>query len=412
MKFRYIFPTAMKGLRAHKARTGLTILGIVIGIMSIIMVMSIGKGAESLILNQIQGFGSRMMSVEPGREPQGPADIYEMFTESLKDREVEAIRNPANVPDVDRVEPFVGYIDTISYEAETFRATIYGGSSLLLEMFDVYPSEGNMFTDEDIIQRASVVVLGYEVKKELFGDSDAIGKKVKIKDRSFRVVGVLPPKGQVFIMNVDKMIIAPVSTVQKYLLGVSHYHAIMVEADSEELVPVVEADIKRTIRDLHDITDPEKDDFRVETMQDAADRIGVVTDVLTLLLVSVAMISLLVGGIGIMNIMLVSVTERTKEIGLRKALGATGGDIMAQFLTEAVFLTMVGGAGGIFFGASLSWLIAFAFRRIGGLNWDFVFPVSAALVGLVMAGIVGLIFGLYPARQASKKSPIEALRYE
>ncbi len=402
----------MKGLRAHKARTALTILGIVIGIMSIILVMSIGKGAESLILNQIQGFGSRMMSVEPGREPQGPADIYEIFTESLKDRELNAIRNPSNVPDIDRVEPFVGYIDTVAYEGETMRTTIYGGSSLLLEMFGVYPSEGNMFTEDDIRQRASVTVLGSEVKKELFGDSDAVGKKIKIKDRSFRVVGVLPPKGQVFIMNVDKMVIAPVTTIQKYLLGISHYHAIMVEAKSEALVPIVEADIKRTIRDLHDITDPEKDDFRVETMQDAADRIGVVTDVLTLLLVSVAMISLLVGGIGIMNIMLVSVTERTKEIGLRKALGATGGDIMTQFLTEAVFLTMVGGAGGILLGASFSWLTAFGFRQFGGLDWDFVFPVSAALIGLVTAGIVGLIFGLYPARQASKKSPIEALRYE
>jgi putative ABC transport system permease protein len=412
MKLRYTLSTAVKGLKAHKSRSALTILGIVIGIMSIILVMSIGKGAEGLILNQIQGFGSKMMSVEPGREPKGPADVYEIFTESLKDREVDAIRNPSNVPDVDRVEPFVGYIDTVAFEGETMRTSVYGGSSLLLEMFSVYPKEGEMFTEDDIRQRASVAVLGSKVKEELFGDSDAVGKKVKIKERSFRVVGVLPPKGQVFIMNVDEMVIVPSSTAQKYLLGINHYHAIFVEAKTEELVPLVEEDIKRTIRDLHDITDPEKDDFRVETMQDAADRVGIITDVLTLLLVSVAAISLIVGGIGIMNIMLVSVTERTREIGLRKALGATGGDIMRQFLVEAVLLTMLGGGIGILSGGGMGWLVAFAFRRFGGLAWDFIFPLSAALAGLAVAAVVGLVFGLYPARQASRKSPIEALRYE
>jgi len=412
MKLRYTLTTAVKGLRAHKSRSALTILGIVIGITAIIMVMAIGKGAESLILNQIQGFGSRMMSVEPGREPQGPADIYEMFTESLKQREVDAISNKANVPGISRLEPFIGSIDVVSYENETKRTNIYGGSSLLLEMFDVYPAQGDIFTEEDIRQMVPLAVIGSGVKEELFGDSDALNKKIKIKNKSFRVVGILPPKGRVMMMDVDEMVIIPYTVMMKYLLGVQHYQAIMVEAASEELVPQVEEDIKRTLRELHDITDPEKDDFRVETMQDAADRISIVTSVLTLLLVSVAGISLVVGGIGIMNIMLVSVTERTREIGLRKALGATGSDIMTQFLLEAMLLTMLGGGIGIALGGSLAWLTAIGFQKFGGLDWAFVFPMSSAILGLVVAGTVGLIFGLYPAHQASEKSPIEALRYE
>ena len=390
----------------------LTILGIVIGVMAIILVMAIGQGAQALILNQIQGFGSRLMSVEPGREPQGPADIYEIFTESLKERELNAINNPANVRGIDKVEPFVGFIDTIAFENETMRTSIYGGSSLLMDMFDVYPKEGAMFTDEDIRQRASMAVIGSKVKEELFGDSDALGQKIKIKGKTFRIVGILPPKGQVFIMNVDEMVIVPYTTAQKYLLGINHFHAIFVQAITEDMVPMAEEDIKKTLRELHGITDPEKDDFRVETMQDAADRIKIITDILTLLLASVAAISLLVGGIGIMNIMLVSVTERTREIGLRKALGATRSDIMTQFLLEAIILTLVGGLLGIATGAGLAWLTAIGFQKFGGINWVFVFPMSAVILGVGVSATIGLVFGLYPAGQAAKKSPIEALRYE
>ena len=159
MKIQHLLKTAGGGLRAHKGRTLLTILGIVIGVMAIILVMAIGQGAQALILNQIQGFGSRNMSIEPGRQPTGPADFYELFTESLKERELNAIKNPANVRGISKVEPFVGYIDTITYEGETMRTNIYGGSSLLMEMFDVYPKEGAMFTDEDIRQNASMAVI-------------------------------------------------------------------------------------------------------------------------------------------------------------------------------------------------------------------------------------------------------------
>ncbi|MBI5414645.1 FtsX-like permease family protein [Candidatus Peregrinibacteria bacterium] len=199
----------------------------------------------------------------------------------------------------------------------------------------------------------------------------------------------------------------PKYITRNYLLEI-----ILVQAESDEIVPEVVRDIKSTLRELHNITDPEKDDFHVNTMQDAVDRVKIITSVLTLLLTSVAAISLVVGGIGIMNIMLVSVTERTREIGLRKALGATKKDILSQFLLEAILLTTGGGFLGASLGGALSWLTAIGITEFAGVSWQFIFPISAVFLGVGVSGGVGLIFGLYPARQAAKKSPIEALRYE
>jgi putative ABC transport system permease protein len=196
------------------------------------------------------------------------------------------------------------------------------------------------------------------------------------------------------------------------LLGTDYYNEILEQAETEEMVPQVVRDIEATLRESHNIDDPDKDDFHVVTQQEAADMVKTITGVLTLLLMSVAAISLLVGGIGIMNIMLVSVTERTREIGLRKAIGATNKDIITQFLMEAVLLTALGGVIGILCGGGMSFLISLVLSKAVGLNWVFVFPVSAAIVGLIVASFVGLVFGLYPARQAAKKSPMEALRYE
>jgi len=254
--------------------------------------------------------------------------------------------------------------------------------------------------------------LGSKVKEELFGSSDAINRIIKIKGKNFRVVGILPKKGSGSLVNFDDSAFAPYTTVQENLLGIKYFNRIVVEIDSEENVDRTVSDIEITIRNLHDITDPEKDDFYIETQEDMVESVSMVTGVLTLFLASVAAISLLVGGVGIMNIMLVSVTERTREIGLRKAVGATGKDILMQFLLEATMLTSIGGFIGIFLGASLGFLISLAITKFAGLNWGFSFPFGPALLGLGVAALIGLIFGIYPARQASKKSPIEALRYE
>jgi putative ABC transport system permease protein len=412
MNFKHTLKIAINGLKSNGFRSILTILGIVIGVAAIILIMSIGQGAQDLILGQIGGLGSKTVIIEPGREPQGPSDFTAILSDSLKEKDLTALKNKSNVPDLKDLTPNVMVPGSVSYQSQTYRAMTVGSSSFLSRVLDIQPVEGAFFTDEDIKQRVSVAVIGSKVREKLFGFSSALGENIKIKDKNFRVVGILPPKGQVSVINVDDTVIIPYSTAQKYLLGISHFNSIMAEAESEELVSRMANDIKLTLRESHGITDPAKDDFHVMTQADIADRVKVVTGVLTWLLVSVAAISLIVGGIGIMNIMLVSVTERTREIGLRKALGATDGDIMKQFLSEAVILTSTGGLLGIALGAICSYVISLILSRVVALDWQFTFPVSAAVVGLVVSSFVGLVFGIFPAREASSKDPIEALRYE
>ena len=411
MKLQHVVETAFGGLRANRSRSALTILGIVIGITAIMVVMSVGRGAENLILNQIQGIGATSVFVEPGREPQGPSDFSEAFTDSIKDREVQALRKlgPSGLQDL---TPMIMLAATVAQQRETRRSTVLGAGPLLFETLKLEPDEGTFFTEDDVRQRASVVVIGADVKEELFGLSDAVGKRIKIKNTSFRVIGVIAPKGQVSFFNIDDSVFVPHTTAQAYLTGTSHYQAVWVRATSESVVQDLALDIEKTLRQLHNITDPEKDDFHVTTQRDALEIVGVVTTALQAMLISIAAISLLVGGIGIMNIMLVSVTERTREIGLRKALGARNKDILRQFLLEAMMLTVMGGIIGIMLGAGFSYLAAQILSRTVVLSWQFVFPFSAMMLGLGVAAGVGLVFGLYPARKAANKSPMEALRYE
>ena len=412
MRIKYSLKTALNGLKTNRSRSALTILGIVIGITAIILIMSLGKGAQDLILNQIQGMGSKTLAILPGRQPEGFSDVAQIFSDSLKEKDLEALKKKSNVPNLGSIMPVVFGPETSAYENESYRTTVFGGTDLLSEIFDIYPSEGTFFTDDDVKGRADTVILGAKVKQELFGGSEAVGQKIKLGNKTFRVIGVLAAKGQVSFFNFDEIVIVPYTTAQQYLFGIKFFHRIIVEADSEKNMPVVKRDIELTLRETHDITDPSKDDFHVETPADIAQRLNTVTSVLTLFLTAVAAISLVVGGIGIMNIMLVSVTERTREIGLRKALGATEKDILNQFLLEAVILTTTGGVVGILLGSALSFLSSIALTRFAELDWTFVFPVSGAIIGFGVAAGVGLIFGLYPAKKASQKSPIEALRYE
>lgn len=411
MTFKYSIKTAYRGLEANRARSLLTVLGIVIGVTAIMLVMSLGKGAQDLILDQVKGMGTRTIIVGGGREPTGPSDAGQIFNDSLKKRDLEILERRENTPSLKYVMPLVFGASGASYQSDTFNLTIFGASPLMEKIFDMPIKDGAFFTDEDTRARAKYVVIGNKVKTELFGVDDAVGKVIKMKGHNFRIIGVLTERGQDFF-NFDEAAIIPYTTAQDYILGIKHFNRLITEAQSEALIDDAAAEIKLTLREAHDITDPEKDDFFVITQVDLAGRLSSITSVLTIFLAAVAAISLIVGGIGIMNIMLVSVTERTKEIGLRKALGATYQDILTQFLLEAVILTGIGGLFGIAVGTFLSWAISISITRFTSIVWTFSFPVSAALLGISVSGAIGLIFGLYPARKAAQKSPIEALRYE
>jgi putative ABC transport system permease protein len=414
MKTRHTISAALNGLASNKVRSGLTVLGIIIGIASIILMVSIGKGAEKLILGELAGFGVESIVVRPGKEPKGPSDLADtLFADSLKRRDVDALSKKSNVPHAVDVTPMLVVPGSVSYAGETFRPDVFGTrAEFWAETFDLYPERGVFFDDQDVKQNASVAVIGSKVKEELFGESDALGESIRIRDRKFRVVGVLESRGQIAFANIDEMVLVPYTTAQQYLMGIDYFHEVILKASGAEYVSQTVADIERTLRSLHRIDDPENDDFFVVTQEGMVEQIRSIIGSLTVFLSSVVAIALVVGGIGVMNIMLVSVTERTREIGLRKALGATERDIRNQFLLEAVILTGIGGVVGILIGASLSYVIAFAISNLAGLEWEGVFPLGAALLGLGVSTVVGLIFGLYPARRAARKSPIEALRYE
>jgi len=412
MKFSYTFKTASKGLLANKSRSALTILGIVIGITSIILVMALGEGAQNLILSEIQSMGARVIEVRPGREPRGISDVIQMFGDSLKEKDYIALKRKENLPHAQSVEPLVFGGDTAIFEDEAFSVTIYGIGDGFIRLYNIDISEGRAISDDDVKNKSDVVVIGSKVKEELFGSSNAIGEKIKIKNRNFKVIGTLSKKGQVSIVNFDSVALIPWSTAQQYVFGIKHFQHILVEADSEENVDKTVEDIKITLRNTHNITDPEKDDFSTGTQAQAMEQVGAIVTIMTLFIAVVAAISLLVGGVGIMNIMLVSVTERTREIGLRKALGATDKDVLTHFLLEAAILTSIGGFVGIILGLSFAFLISFILTNYFNLAWDFSFPILAIILGLGVSFIVGLGFGYYPAKQAAKKSPIEALRYE
>lgn len=395
-------------------RSLLTVLGIVIGISSIILIFSIGKGAENLILDQLGGMGVETIVIRPGQEPQGFSDFAEaLFQDSLKTKDVEALMRKENVPHLAQVAPAVMVPGSVSYKNESFKSFNFGWSaSLMNEMYGAEIEQGEIFGEREIRNKSSVAIIGSDVRDELFPYDDPIGKNIKIKERNFKVIGVLAPRGSISGFNIDEVVVIPYSTAQKYLLGIDYYHEIILKADSPENVDVTVRDIERTLRERHDITDPSKDDFFVITQEGMIEQIGVILSVLTLFLSAVVGIALVVGGVGVMNIMLVSVTERTKEVGLRKAVGATDKDIMTQFLFEAVVLTVAGGIIGILVGAFLAFLTAIILTNFAGLDWSFSFSFWAALLGIIVSGMIGIIFGIYPARKASQKSPIEALRYE
>ncbi len=410
MTFSEYLHTSITGLTTNRVRSSLTVLGIVIGIAAIILIVSLGQGAQKLILSQVQGLGTKSIIVVPGRQLQGPPTTVGL--ESLKEADLAALQKKYNVPHANVVIPLIFGNDVASFESNSYQVSIYGTSENLPQIFDAEPDEGAFFTSDDVNANSSIVIIGSKVKDKLFPDQDPLGQRIKIHDKTFKIVGVLPSKGSSSVINFDDGVIIPYTTAENYLFGSKHFDRIVVDVDNESNITSTMIDIQNTLEVSHNITDSTKDDFTLVNQADLANRLGIITGALTYFLAAVAAVSLVVGGIGIMNIMLVSVTERTREIGLRKAVGATTENILIQFLFESVILTLLGGLVGVILGTGASYLISIILAHVIPFGWQFVFPWGAALLGIGVSAAVGLTFGIYPARQASMKSPIEALRFE
>ncbi len=408
------FKTATAGLRHAKVRSGLTMLGVIIGISSVIVLMSIGASAQNLILSQVQGIGSNLIFIVPGATKgsrfASPASVQGVIIKTLVKADIDALRRE---PTVIRAAPEVRGQAKVVYENNDSTITYTGTTEEFFAIRNFAIARGRSFSASDNESLVRVAVLGSEIAQTLFGEKDPIGKVIRLKDLSFRVVGVLEQKGiGPFGVDQDNLILLPILLAQKQLLGIDYYNSITVQANDAYTIEFTKGRMTSVIRQNHRITDPDKDDFSIRTQEDALSLLGNITSVMTIFLTSIAFISLIVGGIGIMNIMLVSVVERTKEIGLRKAVGATNGDILQQFLFEAVILTFAGGIIGIVLGSLSIVLAYFVLQQFLTTGWVFILSLNSIFLAVGVSTFTGIIFGIYPARKASLKSPIEALRYE
>ncbi|MFA5360713.1 MAG: ABC transporter permease [Candidatus Paceibacterota bacterium] len=430
MELRDSFKTAIISLKTNKTRSFLTILGIVIGISSVITVMSLGEGAQNLILEQIMALGPTNVYIEPGSlDIQGLAESREsgdrdrgqiaeqvmegMNVKTLTLKDLEAIEKD---PLVEAIAPMVTTVSRVVYQNNNQRATILGTTPAYNQIADVKIVLGSDFTDFDVQSRAKVAVLGNKISKDLFQEDNPIGKTIRIKETNFKVIGVMEEQGGQSFLNFDKYIYVPVTTAQEILLGINYVQSLVAKVVSQDKIDEAMESIRLILRERHNIYNPEgdlsKDDFSVVSGKETAEMMATITNILTALLSSIAAIALVVGGIGIMNIMLVSVAERTKEIGLRKAVGARKKDILYQFLMEAIVLTVIGGIIGILLGMVSSYLLSFIMSRNLGIQWAYFISFRSIILGLSVAMGIGIIFGIYPARKAAELSPIEALRYE
>lgn len=405
------FKLSFSVLRANKVRSFLTSLGVIIGVASVIIIMSVGAGAQSLIINQLNSIGTNLVGILPGASDENgpPASVLGIIVTTLKYEDAVAIAR--EVPNVEVVSSYNTGTGTISYESRNTDATFYGIMSDYPQVEDTEVMNGRFFSHDEEVGVARVAVLGFDVWQDLFGGDDPIGRKIKIKKESFIVIGVMKERGTAGFQNQDNIVLIPVSTAQKVMLGVHHVNFIRVKVNNQDNLDRAVSDIKLLLRDRHNIKIEGADDFSVRNTQDAIDALLTITNALKFFLSAIAAISLIVGGVGVMNIMLAAVNERIREVGLRKAVGAKQGNILQQFIFETIAITLTGGIVGIILGLLVSILVATVARYLG-YKWDLVISFSSILLGCAVSAGVGLIFGLYPARKAAKLDPIAALRYE
>lgn len=411
MRVTLFIKAALEALLVNKFRSFLTILGIVIGIAAIVIIISVGSGIQSLIISQISTFGSEIIGIAPGSSDEGgpPASLLGITITTLTSEDADAIRN--QVSGIEALSGYVNGVGTISWESESIDSRFAGVSSEYPEVESAYLAYGDFFTDDDDRSLRNVAVLGWQVYTDLFGDTNPIGQRVKVKQKSFRVIGVIEERGTVLFQNQDDQIFIPLRTAQKQMLGIDHVSLIRLKAKKGYELSEVTKEVQLLLRERHETERTGVDDFTVRNVAQALNVLETVTDSLKYFLAAVSALSLLVGGIGVMNIMLVSILERTRELGLRKAVGARPIDLRIQFLSETVIISLIGGIAGLILGIIISYGIA-VLANLLGYHWDYTIGASAILLAVVFPLITGLIFGFYPAEKAAKLKPIEALRYE
>ena len=401
-----LFKIALRAIAGNKTRAFLTMLGIIIGVCSVITMLAIGQGSKRSIQAQISEMGSNMIMIQPGGDRRGGVRQSSSDMQTLRREDYESIRNEARL--LSAVSPSVNSGGQFIYGNRNTPSTMYGVTEEYLTIRQLKIDDGVMFGEHEVKTAAKVCVLGKTVIDELFPNGEEpIGKVIRFGSIPFTVIGTIESKGYNSMgMDQDNMVLAPYTSVMKRILAINHIQGINASAINKEITNDAIDEITEILRRNHKLQDGQENNFTIRSQQELSEMMNTTTDMLTILLGCVAGISLIVGGIGIMNIMYVSVTERTKEIGLRMSVGARGIDILSQFLIEAILISVTGGLIGVLFGAGLSYLINIVF------NWPvFVQPWSVVL-SFAVCTFTGVFFGWYPAKKAAALDPIEAIRYE
>ncbi|SDP78651.1 putative ABC transport system permease protein [Selenomonas ruminantium] len=396
---------ALMSLYANKMRSLLTMLGIIIGVGAVIALVSVGMGVRSNVTSSIASLGSNMLIISPGSSNRGGVRGAAGSMQTLKYDDAKAIKE--KIKNIDYVSPSVSSSYQVVYGNNNWKTSVQGVTSEFMSIRALTIGYGSFITNDDMNKRNRVAVIGTTVAANLFAKDNPVGKNIRINNQPYKVIGLLESKGQSSVgQDQDDVIYIPLTTAQERMLGITYVQSINVQVSSQEKMEQVQAEIENLLRSRHHIVAGKEDDFNVRNLTSLMETVNQSTTMLTLLLGAIAGISLIVGGIGIMNIMMVSVTERTREIGIRKALGATFMNIMTQFLIESMVIGIIGGIIGIIFGCAASQIIA----KVG--NFTTVITVAPIVVSFIFAVGIGLFFGIYPARKAAKLDPIEALRYE
>ncbi|MBI5810567.1 MAG: ABC transporter permease [Deltaproteobacteria bacterium] len=397
-----VIKIAMRAISANKLRTALAMLGIIIGVAAVIAMISLGEGAKKEVLESISKFGTNLLRVRPGAAQLG--HIRTGSVETLTIADAEAVKE--KVPGIRLLSPSVTNMAQVKYANKNATTLITGTTPEFIDINNFQVGSGRFFEPGEVKLMKRVVAIGATVKQKLFGEGPAVGNEIKIEGQNFMVIGVMEPKGQTSWYDPDDQVFIPVATSQKHLFNQTYVQDIYIQVPEVREMPAVKGAVEKLLRARHRIPDGTESDFSIRDYSEFLDAMKRTTRTFTILLAGIAAVSLLVGGIGVMNIMLVSVTERTREIGIRMAVGARRSDIMRQFLVEAVVITVTGGLTGIGAGYSISLFISY----FG--DWQTIVSLYSVLLGFIFSAAVGIIFGIYPARKASLMDPIEALRYE